>query len=241
MKTQATPCAFFVLALVACQVSVAQTNSGILPLVVGKDTGGKDKSKEPDKGQDKEKKIPDKKLTEPPKIDLFAQAPTMAGDFPTFFNPNMMGDWPTIIARQTRVMLGTQTTVTTTTTIIDFPLTTTTTKTVTTPLAQARTVLVPVPTRGSFKIADNESPIPRDRVFTYWNYYDRLGFPQTGANAPITTTTTTTTNGVNNQFQPFATTTTVTTATPGAPRVSSNRETFGFEKTFLDGYASVEL
>src|SRR5262249_26862584 len=239
MKTQATPCAFFVLALVACQVSVAQTNSGILPLVVGKDTGGKDKSKEPDKGQDKEKKIPDKKLTEPPKIDLFAQAPTMAGDFPTFFNPNMMGDWPTIIARQTRVMLGTQTTVTTTTTIIDFPLTTTTTKTVTTPLAQARTVLVPVPTRGSFKIADNESPMPRDRVFTYWNYYDRLGFPQTGANAPITTTTTT--RGLNNQGDTVFTTTTVTTATPGAPRVSSNRETFGFEKTFLDGYASVEL
>src|SRR5262249_43344362 len=173
MKPKAPPCALFVLALVACQVSVAQTNSGILPPVVGKDTGGKDKSKEPDKSQDKEKKIPDKKLTEPPKIDLFAQAPTMAGDFPTFFNPNMMGDWPTIIARQTRVMLGTQTTTVTTFTAT-FPngfVPVITTTTVTTPLAQARTVLVPVPTRGSFKIADNESPIPRDRVFTYWNYY----------------------------------------------------------------------
>ena len=244
MKMQATSCGFFVLALVACQVSIAQTNSGILPPVAGKDVGGKDKPKEPDKSQDKEKKMPDKKLTEPPKIDLFAQAPTMAGDFPTFFNPNMMGDWPTIIARQTRVMLGTQTTtvITSTITTNDFgSFTTTTTTTVTTPLAQARTVLVPVPTRGSFKIADNESPIPRDRVFTYWNYYDRLGFPQTRANAPITTTTTTTTSGRNQFLDIVFTTTTVTTATPGAPRVSSNRETFGFEKTFLDGYASVEL
>jgi hypothetical protein len=242
MKTQAISCAFFILALFVCQVSIAQTNSGLFPPVEGKDVGGKDKPKEPDKSKDKEKKIPDKKLTEPPKIDLFAQAPTMAGEFPTFFNPNMMGDWPTIVARQTRVILGTQTTTVTTTTTNIFglpPVTTTTTTT--TPFAQARTVLVPVPTRGSFNIADNESPIPRDRVFTFWNYYSRAGFPPTGLNAPITTTTTSTINGVDVQGNPFTRTTTTSTTTPPAPRVSSNRETFGFEKTFLDGRASVEL
>jgi hypothetical protein len=234
MRTQAISCAFFVLAILACKASTAQPAVGLLPPIEGKDGGAKEQPKKPEK--EKDKKTPDKKLTEPPKTDIYAQAPSESFGLPTFFNPNMMGDWPTIVARQTRVILGMQTTAVTAV-VGNVPATTT----VTTPFAQARTVLVPVPTRGSFNIAENESPIPRDRVFTYWNYYDRLGFPQTGPNAPITTTTTTRSFGFNVQGLPIVTTTTVTTMTPGAPRVSSNRETFGFEKTFLDGYASVEL
>jgi hypothetical protein len=236
MKTQVISCALFGLASLVCQV-VAQPAPTLLPPLQTKDAA-KEQPKDP--GKDKEKKVPDKKLTEPPKDDIFAQAPSQSFGLPTFYNPNMMGDWPTIVARQTRVILGTQTTAATTTVNVG-PLPVATTTTVTTPFAQARTVLVPVPTRGSFNIADNESAIPRDRVFTYWNYYSRAGFPPTGLNAPTTTSTTTTTTGFTIQGLPFVTTTSVTTTTPGAPRVSSNRETFGFEKTFLDGRASVEL
>jgi hypothetical protein len=244
MRTQVISCTLFVLALLVCQVA-AQPAPTLLPPLQDKNTGGKEQPKDPgtEKEKDKGKKVPDKKLTEPPTDDIFASPFTRSSDFPTFFNPNMMGDWPTIIARQTRVILGTQTAVVTTTVVGDFPTKTTTT-TMTTPFAQARTVLVSVPTRGSFKIAENESAIPRDRVFTYWNYYSNVGFRQTGLNAPITTTNRTMTTAFDNQlFTTTTTGTTVTTMIPGAPapRVSSNRETFGFEKTFLDGYASVEL
>jgi hypothetical protein len=243
MKSQVISCAVFTLALLVCQAAAQPAPTLLRPLQIN-DAGGAEQPKDPgkDQGKDKDKKMPDKKLTEPPKDDIFAQAPSQSFGLPTFYNPNMMGDWPTIVARQTRAILGTQTTKVFTITTNDAGIPTVTTNTTTTtPFAHARTVLVPVPTRGSFNIADNESPIPRDRVFTFWNYYNRLGFTPTGLNAPITTTTTTKTNGVDVQGLPFVTTTTVTTATPGAPRVSSNRETFGFEKTFLDGRASVEL
>jgi hypothetical protein len=66
-----------------------------------------------------------------------------------------------------------------------------------------------VATRGSFKIGENESPRPEDRVFINYNYYNE---------AP---------NGVDS-FGNVA-------------HGSVHRETFGFEKTFLDGNASVGL
>src|SRR5262249_29857955 len=56
-------------------------------------------------------------------------------------------------------------------------------------------------TRGAFKIADNESPRPQDRVFVNYNYFDRIL----------------------------------------GTSVDLNRETLGFEKTFLDGNASVGM
>ena len=61
---------------------------------------------------------------------------------------------------------------------------------------------------SGFKIADDESPMPQDRVFTSLGYYS-------GALHSL--------NGV------------------GASSESFTREVFGFEKTFLDGNASIEI
>ncbi len=73
---------------------------------------------------------------------------------------------------------------------------------------KAKTV---VPWVRAFKIADNQSPLPQDRIFFNFNYFDNL-------------------NGdVNRRI--------------GAPVSNINvfRYQLGFEKTFLDGYASIGL
>ncbi|HEV8062790.1 MAG TPA: hypothetical protein VGP68_23120 [Gemmataceae bacterium] len=64
-------------------------------------------------------------------------------------------------------------------------------------------VRVPLFSRSSYTISDNESPKPQDRVFVDFNYFNE--------------------------------------ATAGSTRLDIYRETFGFEKTFLDGNASVGL
>ncbi len=67
-----------------------------------------------------------------------------------------------------------------------------------------RKTLIPQVGRGAFKIADNESPRPLDRVFINYNYFDNVFIP-------------------------------------GAPGFNLNRETIGFEKTFLGGDASIGM
>jgi len=67
-------------------------------------------------------------------------------------------------------------------------------------------IIAPLPERSAFKITENESPLPQDRVFFNYNYYNN-----------------------------------VDRVLPGAPTSDLNRETIGFEKTFLDGNASVGL
>jgi hypothetical protein len=57
--------------------------------------------------------------------------------------------------------------------------------------------------RGGFKIAENESPRPLDRVYFNYNYFNAVDF--------------------------------------GGVRTDIHRETFGFEKTFLNGNASIGL
>jgi len=70
---------------------------------------------------------------------------------------------------------------------------------------EAFRVLIPQVARGAFKISDNESPRPQDRVFAFYNYF------QVKALAGITQT------------------------------IDIHREVIGFEKTFLDGDASVGI
>jgi hypothetical protein len=77
--------------------------------------------------------------------------------------------------------------------------------------------LVPQVQRGAFKISDNESPRPEDRVFAYYTYFNRVSFP-----------------GFEVVPTPFG------AATVGrAFNTDVHRETFGFEKTFLGGDASI--
>lgn len=63
----------------------------------------------------------------------------------------------------------------------------------------------PIVTRGAFKISDNESPRPVDRLFAAYNFFDNASLP---------------TGPVRRTFD-------------------LHRETAGFEKTFLNGDASV--
>ena len=99
-----------------------------------------------------------------------------------------------------------------------------------------RQVLVcdPIASRAGsgFKVADNESPKPTDRVFFTYNYFSNLRGDSGSVPASLTA----------RQLDPF---TTVVTEVPGAivterPR-NVHRELFGFEKTFLGGDASIEL
>jgi hypothetical protein len=61
--------------------------------------------------------------------------------------------------------------------------------------------------RGAFKITDDESPRPRDRVFIRYNFFDNVGA------------------GIVH----------------GVPQEDIHREVIGFEKTFLDGNASLGM
>lgn len=70
-------------------------------------------------------------------------------------------------------------------------------------------IIAPVPYRGTFKITENESPRPTDRVFFSYNFFDN----------------------VSKNF----------VLLPSNGQANLNRETIGFEKTFLDGNASVGL
>jgi hypothetical protein len=76
--------------------------------------------------------------------------------------------------------------------------------------ASAQTFRVPAANHG-FKIAENDSPVPVDRAFFNYNYF----------------------NNVNGSFNEAT----------GAPigRTDVHRQLFGFEKTFFDGNASVEM
>jgi hypothetical protein len=72
-----------------------------------------------------------------------------------------------------------------------------------------RPLSIAVPWARGFKIADNMSPRPMDRVFFTFNYFDDLN------------------KGINNVLA------------PGVASMQAYRYLFGYEKTFLDGIASL--
>lgn len=197
---------------------------------LNQEAGGKDPPKPPDK------KLPPKK-----EIDPFTPAPLSRGETSVGYNPQMLGDFGGILALQRITVIGTQTTTTTTTFVRrnkdgTFNTFTKTAK-VPKPISQSKLVLIPVASAGVFKVAENESPMPRDRVFLTYNYFANLQGPQVGANAPLNSTQTTTSGPGG------GTRTTTDLFIPSAPRVTADlhRQVFGFEKTFLDGFASIEL
>jgi hypothetical protein len=108
----------------------------------------------------------------------FAQAPAAGGEAGLSFNPAMFGDLGA--GRFSNV-------------IIRFNIITTTQVfvpgnslpphfiTVTTVTPGQRVVQVPIIGAGAFKISDNESPRPTDRVWMTYNYYDRVNVGGTSA------------------------------------------------------------
>jgi hypothetical protein len=152
---------------------------------------------------------------------------------------SMIGDFGGFCAHQIIYMPQTLTK-TTTLTIGEKPngrpgqtITTTTTNTLLVPVEVCNPV---VARAGSgFKIADNASPLPVDRVYFTYNYFNDLG--GAGGFTPGATTTTTLTTPT------FKLTSTVSlpSTSVGAVQTDVHREVFGIEKTFLDGDASVEF
>jgi hypothetical protein len=142
--------------------------------------------------------------------DALAQAPTAGSDAGETFNPQMIGDLVAGFFRTAQVPNG----FVTTTIRVPTPVVVTRGQppntvftnfvpiTVSTPVT--RTIRFPVLGPGAFKVSENESPQPLDRVFLTYNYYNNVG-------------------------------------TADSPRFDVHREVFGFEKTFLDGTASIGM
>jgi hypothetical protein len=114
-------------------------------------------------------------------------------------------------------------------------------------------VQVPVVSRAGsgFKIADDDSPTPTDRVFFGYNYFDGLRGQGGIVSSPFASNTITgapvTTFPSSSTIATITTTNSTTTSSKASPplspvpQVDLNREMFGFEKTCLDGYASFEV
>jgi hypothetical protein len=103
----------------------------------------------------------------------------------------------------------------------DVPIGTTTTAESTLVTTRAR---VPVPTRGGFKIAENERVVPEDRAYLAYNFYRNVMAPGGSPSVPQTSLI-----GAN----PTLTQTFVPPATWDV-----HRAVLGFETTFFDGTAS---
>jgi hypothetical protein len=238
MNTKASGCTLLVLTIFAGLARAAEPGALHPPVpVVAQSPDGATMAGATDQPQQPDKlKAPDKKLTEPPKTDLFAQTPAQNGDSPASFNPHMMGDFPGTFVRQQYTVLGFQTITTTT---IDRETNATTVNRVTVPTSASRIVVLPASFAGAFKIAENESPKPQDRVFVSYNFYGNLRGPQNGPNDAFTSSQTT----INANTLSLFSASTSAIFIPATPRVNVNlhRETFGFEKTFLDGFASIEM
>jgi hypothetical protein len=156
----------------------------------------------------------------PSTVTTVVQVPTQ------IIGPNGQPMTILVPVRVTVPVTNTVTTVSTTTTQV--PMTTQQTVGLTT------LVRVPVVSHGAFKIAENESPRPTDRVFVTYDFYSNVTGPLNGLNFPRVETQTTIING-----NP----TTITTLNPGvtAAQVDVHREVFGFEKTFFGGSTSIGL
>jgi hypothetical protein len=252
MNTKISSCALFILILLACQVWSQEPGPAPVLPSFQRFTPEQDKQTDKDKKQpDKDKKQSDKdKIKEPekkavlgaPQTDVFAPVANDLGQVLPGFTPNMMGWVPPIyFANRPLPVTGLQATTVTGIPIAVMGRQTTATVVALTPLTQPRTLLVPIATRGPFAIAENESPAPQDRVYFANNYYGDVRGPQSGPNSPFVASTTSTTTVVTGRNNVATVTTTTNAVLPGAPSVNVNRETFGFEKTFLDGNASVEV
>jgi len=109
----------------------------------------------PKEGEGAQPPVPD--AAQPPSTDAFAQAPPAGGAETGGFNPAMFGDLIGGPSVQTVLRLPNGATV---------------------------AAIVPVIARGAFKIADNESPRPTDRIFFNYNYFDRINTSFGGSTAP---------------------------------------------------------
>lgn len=202
----------------------------------GKDKEEKDKKKDGKKGDKKDDKKP-----LPPPVD-FTQAPPRS-EAPLGFNPNMIGDYSGVTGLR-RIMIPATAAffaplgppVSPPSNVIALPPGpvppgfTIAAATVSVPVA----VRVPIGGRGPFKIGENESPRPQDRVFFTYNFYNDTEAPVNGSELSRVRSIILNRDGV-----PTPATLTIPGVAP--PRLDLHREVIGFEKTCLDGAASIGL
>jgi hypothetical protein len=175
--------------------------------------------------------------------------------------PNIMGDFAGYSIRKTVfVPVTVLSTVTQTQIKVDTPssgpaiTSTSLLSTVVTPgrLLVPVSVQVPVVSRAGsgFKIADDDSPIPTDRVFFSYNYFDGLRgqpgissgtFPTSVVVGPTTTTFPVVGPAITMTTPITTTSVTGVPQSTAVPQVDLHREVFGFEKTFFGGNASIEV
>jgi hypothetical protein len=120
------------------------------------------------------------------------------------------------------------------TTLVNVPVTVQVPKTIQQPTTVTVMTRVPLASAGAFSIAENQSPMPEDRAYFTYNYYNDLHGPAGAFAASHSDIQHTTLDGFP---------ATVTTVIPGIAPVHADlhREVFGLEKTFLDGDASIGL
>jgi hypothetical protein len=202
--------------------------------------------KQEDKGKGPPPKQPPSPA--PPAADEFASAPAPGGEAPVGLNPNMIGDVPPFFALRNIIFPVVQTTSTFQEVVVGSrpvqviingkPVIIQVPIVVRVPIVTTTTTNIPLVTRvplgfggGSLKVGENQSPMPTDRAFLTFNYYNGLRAPESGA-APHLSTVTTVINGIP---------ATVSTLIPGPPTSNLFNQMFGFEKTFLDGGASIGM
>lgn len=108
--------------------------------------------------------------------DAFAQAPEAGTQPGASFNPIMFGDLIGPTACRVIRVPGRSRAVTV------FDPRSESSRTVFVPVR--RTIQVPIASRGAFKIADNESPRPVDRVYAFYNYFNDVFGTTNGPNIP---------------------------------------------------------
>ncbi len=153
--------------------------------------------------------------------DAFAQGPPAGTETSGGFNPQMMGDfaaYPSVSTITVRALLSN--------TSLGLPYDIPNFATVT---EQVRALVADV-SRGAFKIAEDESPQPQDRVYVDFRYF-RVPVQVLGASTAIT---------------PLPGSFGVPTSVPNLTNTTLSsmdvyRETIGVEKTFLNGNASLGL
>lgn len=251
MRTQLSGGAIVLLVLVAGQVraqSTAGTPSAEYPAFLAGQEKGKEKEKEPkDKGQ--------------PPADPFAEALTQrapeSAEASRGLNPHTISDPPVYGYSLTRILLPSIQFTTLNSSSPGSPPTIVSQK----QILVTTVTRVPVVSLGAFKIAENQSPLPEDRVFLTYNYFDGVRGPGGSFGSPSTLTQPTTFTFQPPPFTvlipvragpprqviitppPQTLPATINTVIPGAapPQVDIHRAVFGFEKTILDGSASVGI
>jgi hypothetical protein len=239
----------------------------IEPVVLQAPDAPKGKDAPPAKDVAPKKDAPPPKKDEPAELARTDPAAEAApGYFSRMMGDSLGGGYATTVIPVTSYQIITRTLTTTRTTSVESnnsgkPGSTDTTVTI--PIGTTKSVIpvvtytqaqVPIVSRGGFKISENEMPFPEDRFFFTYNGFDGV----MGAMVPPPTSVTT--GAIPPpvvEFKPArivapvvvggaavpgfgagpATATTLVTT----PRTTVHRELIGFEKSFLDGQASVEV